>query len=215
MSNSNPQTILATIESQLMTDEERQAHHDKLKNESYMRWLAFYYLGRREQSKKELRDKLLAKDCDPQAIEALLIEFEQEGYQSDERMTSAVIKDSIGKKYGTVRIYQTLKKHGLTTIKSASGINTWIAEHSDFFNDLLVNDIENDAETQSNIEEQADYEVDWLAQAVEARCRKYGDNIPTDPKEKAHQLRFLQYRGFGMDVCFDALKYDLNSINER
>ena len=74
----NPKSLLETIENQLMTDEQRQAYHDKLKAESYMRWLAFYYLGRREQSKKELRDKLLAKGCDAAAIEALLSEFEAE-----------------------------------------------------------------------------------------------------------------------------------------
>lgn len=196
-----------------MTDEERQAYHAKIKGESYMRWLAFYYLGRREHSQKELREKLLAKECDADAVEALLQEFIEEGYQSDERMTSALIKDSIGKKHGTIRIYQTLKKHGLTTIKSASQINTWIEEHSDFFNDLLINDVEEETKTAAITEE--NYEVDWLAQAVEARVRKYGDTIPTDPKEKARQLRFLQYRGFGADVCFDALKYDLTSLAER
>ncbi len=104
--------LLKNIENQLMTDEERQAYHAKIKGESYMRWLAFYYLGRREHSQKELREKLLAKDCDSEAVEALLIEFANEGYQSDERMTSALIKDSIGKKHGTIRIFQTLKNMG-------------------------------------------------------------------------------------------------------
>ena len=209
----NPQDILSNIENQLMTDEERQAYHAKIKGESYMRWLAFYYLGRREHSRKELREKLLAKECDADAVEALLQEFIEEGYQSEERMTTALIKDSIGKKHGTIRIYQTLKKHGLTTIKSASQINTWIEEHSDFFNYLLINDVEEETQTAAITEE--NYEVDWLAQAVEARVRKYGDSIPTDPKEKARQLRFLQYRGFDMGICFEALKYDLTTIHER
>ena len=40
----DPKSLLETIENQLMTDEQRQAYHDKLKAESYMRWLAFYYL---------------------------------------------------------------------------------------------------------------------------------------------------------------------------
>lgn len=215
MTEPTPQDILTNIENQLMTDEERQAHHAKIKGESYMRWLAFYYLGRREHSQKELRDKLLAKECNPEAVEALLKEFIEEGYQSDERMTSAVIKDSIGKKHGTIRIYQTLKKHGLTTIKSASQINAWIDEHSDFFNDLLINDIKDDMDEAITTQTSENYEVDWLAQAVEARVRKYGDTIPTDQKEKARQLRFLQYRGFGMDVCFEALKHDLTTVHER
>lgn len=209
----DPKNLLETVQNQLMTDEERQAYHAKLKADSYMRWLAFYYLGRREQSRHELREKLLAKDCDPQAVEALLQEFIDEGYQSDERMTSALIKEGIGKNYGTIRIYQTLKKHGLATVKSASQINTWIDEHPEFFNDLIINDIEQDNDSDDDPNE--NYEVDWLQQAVEARVRKYGDSIPTDPKEKARQLRFLQYRGFGMDVCFDALKYDLASLAER
>lgn len=199
----NPHDLLKNIQNQLMTDDERQAYHDKIKGESYMRWLAFYYLGRREQSKKELREKLLAKDCEPQAVENLLIEFEQEGYQSDERMTSALIKEAIRKKQGKIRILHTLKKHGLNTISSTQEIQTWIDEHTDFFQDLLLNDKE-DGDNQS-----IDVEVDWLNQAIEVRVKKYGNTIPTEPKEKARQLRFLQYRGFDMDICFEALKHTL------
>lgn len=213
MTKDTPQNLLESVQNQLMTDEERQAYHAKLKADSYMRWLAFYYLGRREQSQHELREKLLAKDCDPESVELLLQEFIEEGYQSDERMTSALIKEGIGKKYGTIRIYQNLKKHGLTTIKSASQINTWIEEHSEFFNDLIVNDIEKDEESEEDLNE--NYEVDWLTQAVEARVRKYGDMIPSEPKEKARQLRFLQYRGFDMGICFEALKHNLNTLAEH
>lgn len=202
--------LLENIENQLMTDEERQAYHDKIKSESYMRWLAFYYLGKREHSKAELRQKLLDKKCERQAIESLLIEFENEGYQSDERMTSALIKDGITKKHGKIRIYQTLKKHGLSTISSANGVADWIDNHSEFFSDLIINTTLAEQEDLNN-----NYEVDWLTQAVEARIKKYGDSIPTDQKEKARQLRFLQYRGFEMGVCFDALKYDLAKLAER
>lgn len=209
----DPKNLLADIQGQLMTEEKRQAYHAKIKADSYMRWLAFYYLGRREQSQHELREKLLAKGCDPDSVEALLQEFIEEGYQSDERMTSALIKDSIGKNHGTVRIFHNLKKHGLKTIGSALGINRWIEEHSDFFNDLILNDIEADDDTEENTSE--NYEVDWLTQAVEARCRKYGDDIPKDPKEKARQLRFLQYRGFTADICFTAIRYNLETLADN
>lgn len=202
--------LLENIENQLMTDEERQAYHDKIKSESYMRWLAFYYLGKREHSKAELRQKLLDKKCERRAIESLLIEFENEGYQSDERMISALIKDGITKKHGKIRIYQTLKAHGLTTISSANGVADWIDNHNEFFSDLILNTTLSEPEGLND-----NYEVDWLAQAVEARIKKYGDSIPTDQKEKARQLRFLQYRGFEMGVCFDALKYDLAKLAER
>lgn len=57
--------------------------------------------------------------------------------------------------------------------------------------------------------------IDWLKLAVEARVKKYGDDIPSTPKEKARQLRFLQYRGFQADICFDAIKYNLSTLIER
>ncbi len=57
--------------------------------------------------------------------------------------------------------------------------------------------------------------VDWLKLAVEARTKKYGDTIPVEQKEKAKQLRFLQYRGFKTDICFQALNYTLETLDER
>lgn len=201
-------SLLQTIQESLMTDEQRQAYHAKIKADSYMRWLAFYYLGRREHSQKELKQKLLAKNCNPQAVEELLTEFKQEGYQSDERMTLALIKDGINKNHGIIRIFQTLKKHGLSTISSANQINAWIETHSEFFGDLNLNTTQEQQITEN-------FEVDWLIKAVELRVKKYGNAIPTTPKEKARQLRFLQYRGFSMDICFDALKHDLTSVYDR
>lgn len=50
-------------------------------------------------------------------------------------------------------------------------------------------------------------EVDWFAQAVTVRQRRFGA-LParSDQKEKARQLRFLQYRGFSAEQCFHALE---------
>lgn len=193
------------VQDSLMSDEERQAYHDSIKADSYMRRLAFYYLGRREHSKHELRQKLLAKGCDASKVEDLLIEFEQEGYQSDVRMTLTVIKAGIAKKHGKMRIHQTLKSHHLTTISSVSDITAWIDAHADFFAELMTDDSDDTAH----------YEVDWLTQAVAARVKKYGDAIPTDPKQKAKQLRFLQYRGYETGVCFEALKHNLETLDNR
>ena len=41
-----------------------------------------------------------------------------------------------------------------------------------------------------------DTEEDWFALACEVRQRKFGEALPADFKEKARQMRFLQYRGF-------------------
>lgn len=198
---SSPQELLTHIHQQLMTDEERQAYHTKIKAESYMRWLAFYYLGRREHSQHELRQKLLAKHCEPVAVDQLLIEFAEEGYQSDERMTSAMIKEGIRKGHGHRRILQDMRCRGLKTVKNLSDIDKWIEQYQDFF----VN---------SEYHIERDNEIDWLFLAVEAREKKYGATLPTTPKDKAKQLRFLQYRGFKTDICFQALKYNLDSLND-
>jgi regulatory protein len=39
-------------------------------------------------------------------------------------------------------------------------------------------------------------DTDWCASACEVRHRKFGVALPGDFKEKARQMRFLQYRGF-------------------
>lgn len=40
---------------------------------------------------------------------------------------------------------------------------------------------------------------DWRALAREQRHKKFGVSAPSDFKEKARQMRFLQYRGFEQD----------------
>ncbi len=44
-----------------------------------------------------------------------------------------------------------------------------------------------------------DAEQDWFALARETRQKKFGADAPVDFKEKARQMRFLQYRGFEPD----------------
>lgn len=53
---------------------------------------------------------------------------------------------------------------------------------------------------QENLEE-----TDWLALARALREKKFGAELPTDAKEKARQLRFLQYRGFDGSTCSKAV----------
>ena len=40
---------------------------------------------------------------------------------------------------------------------------------------------------------------DWYSLARDIRRKKFGAGAPADFKEKARQMRFLQYRGFGPD----------------
>jgi len=41
--------------------------------------------------------------------------------------------------------------------------------------------------------------ADWYVMAFEIRRKKFGAELPADFKEKARQMRFLQYRGFEQD----------------
>jgi regulatory protein len=49
---------------------------------------------------------------------------------------------------------------------------------------------------------------DFLALARAIRVRKFGPGIPKDPKERARQARFLQYRGFSNDHIRAAMDGD-------
>ena len=40
---------------------------------------------------------------------------------------------------------------------------------------------------------------DWFELAREARIKKFGHEAPAEFREKARQMRFLQYRGFEQD----------------
>lgn len=59
---------------------------------------------------------------------------------------------------------------------------------------------------QDNLEE-----TDWLALARALREKKFGAALPTEAKEKARQLRFLQYRGFDGQTCSKAV---MNSVQD-
>jgi regulatory protein len=52
-----------------------------------------------------------------------------------------------------------------------------------------------------NVIEDGLYEAaqDWRALARDTRVKKFGAQLPVDFKEKARQMRFLQYRGFEPD----------------
>lgn len=166
------------------------------RKDNRLRWLAFYYLSRRELSTHELRQKLLNKDQDPAAIETLLIEFAEKGYQSDERCGEMLIREAVRKGRGKRHIIESFRTARLALPRS---LDEMIASAGGITHGTVLEDEE---------------QIDWLKLAVEARTKKYGDSIPKDPKEKARQLRFLQYRGFDSDVCFAALKKRLADFDE-
>lgn len=49
-------------------------------------------------------------------------------------------------------------------------------------------------------------EYSWLELAAEARKKRFGSAIPQEYKDKARQMRFLQYRGFSLDQINRVMK---------
>lgn len=47
--------------------------------------------------------------------------------------------------------------------------------------------------------------VDWYAMAHELKVSKFGEEPASDAKEKNKQVRYLQYKGYSMDMIFEAL----------
>lgn len=162
------------------------------KDNNRLRWLAFYYLSKRELSSHQLKQKLLNKDFESSVIDKLIDEFQQKDYQSDYRCAAMLIRESIRKNRGRYHINQSLYK---AKIHLENDLGYSLDEMLEHIGESLTDGTVLD-ETQ---------EINWLRLAVEARSKKYGDTVPTTPKEKAKQLRFLQYRGFTMSVCLDAL----------
>jgi len=140
-----------------------------------MRLAAMNLLARREQSARELREKLQRRfagpDLPPEAlepmIEAVLDKLAKDNLQSDERFTEAFVTMRKRQGKGPLRIDQELRQKGV--------VGALIDAHLD----------------------SADEE--WWALAQETKARRFGEQPAETLKEKARQVRFLQYRGFTSD----------------
>ena len=202
--DSQRDNLPAALKAYLRTPEQRQAEIDEIKAESRLRWLAFYYLSRREYGKAELKQKLIDKEQALDKIDALLDEFEEKGYQSDYRTTLMLIRENIRKGRGRGRIKQEFYRKKITMPSNIDELIDMANAESEEFREFVDESADNLVDG-----------VDWLKLAVTARTKKYGDDIPTEQKDKAKQLRFLQYRGFQSDICFAALNYTLDTLDER
>lgn len=134
-------------------------------------------LGARTRRSKLIKNSaahqtLLAK------VDALVAELAEQGYQSDERTTQALLRTTVYKGQGRKRLLYSLKRQQLDAGSIADELQT----------------------------------TNWLKQAILTRQKRFGKALPTAPKEKARQLRFLQYRGFEADVCYKAIRTTLHDI---
>ena len=77
------------------------------------RRIALNLLAQREQSKQELRRKLLSRGCAAAKLEQLIAELQQQNLQSDTRFAENYIRWRQGKGFGPVRIANELRERGV------------------------------------------------------------------------------------------------------
>jgi regulatory protein len=77
-----------------------------------LRGRALAYLARREYSLKELQRKLAAYATEDDDVEALLQDFKQRGWLSDERFAEQVVHARQGR-YGSLKVAHELREKGL------------------------------------------------------------------------------------------------------
>jgi regulatory protein len=137
---------------------------------------AIALLARREHSRAELREKLLAgheRDADGAAgVEALLDELAALGYLSDSRFAQSVVRQKSGG-YSKRAIGATLKARGVAGDTATGAL--------------------------------AAVEIDDQDAMVTLWRRRFG-RAPANDKEKARQVRFLQSRGFALSAIFRLLR---------
>lgn len=51
-------------------------------------------------------------------------------------------------------------------------------------------------------------DIDWFKEAYDLKVRKFGADVAQDQKIKAKQIRFLQYRGFDLDLIFKVVGHE-------
>ena len=174
--------LTAALKTYLRTPEKRRAEIDEVKAETRLRWLAFsLFITLREYGKAELKQKLIDKEQTPDKIDALLDEFEKKGYRSEYRTTLMLIRENIRKGRGHVgRIKQEFYRKKITMPSNIDELIDMANAESEEFRECVDDSADNLVDG-----------VDWLKLAVTARTKKYGDDIPTEQKDKAKQLRFF------------------------
>ncbi|HEY0720459.1 MAG TPA: regulatory protein RecX [Gammaproteobacteria bacterium] len=133
-----------------------------------VRKAAYTLLARREYGRQEMVNKLLGKGFDSALIDSVVELLMAERLLSDERFVDAFVRSRSNRGYGPRRIEAELRERGISDELSDERIAAGPSEE----------------------------ETDWVARAAEVRCKKFGEELPSDFQERAKQMRYLEYRGF-------------------
>jgi regulatory protein len=165
---------------------QKQARPLRKKPEVSLRARALQYLARREYSRAELRGKLLPH---AQADE----DFEQVSPVNPDALLDMLLDDLAARGW-------------LSDVRAASQLVH--AKRSRFGTQRITHELRQKGIAEDLISaalpELKDSE---LAAAREVWRKKFGA-APQDEKEKAKQVRFLQSRGFSLDVVFKVLRFN-------
>jgi regulatory protein len=130
---------------------------------------AITLLARRDHSSGDIARKLKERGFTPEAIAAALARLGESNTLNDSRYGQNFATYRARRGQGPARIRNDLRRSGLQDEQIEQAVKT------------------------------GEDVPDFIAQAREARRRKFGPEIPKDWKDRAKQARFLQYRGFSTD----------------
>lgn len=142
---------------------------------------ALNLLARREHSALELSNKLKKRGFSGSEIDSIIDKLIQENLLSDRRFAEAYIHARSSKGFGPLRIESELKERGV----KESIINELLDINDDTWLEVLENL----------------YHRKYLHKSQQA-----GELAPVDYKDKAKQIRFLQYRGFSLEKIHEVVK---------
>ncbi|MEX0976822.1 MAG: regulatory protein RecX [Woeseia sp.] len=141
---------------------------DRFSNPVEARKKAMDYLARRDYGHTELQMKLQRAGFEADTAKPVVDQLAREGLQNDKRFVESFMRSRVSQGKGPVRIRLELRQHGI---------------------DEALVDESLDASLDVS-------EENWSDLAAAVRARKFGKELPRDFREKARQMRFLQYRGF-------------------
>lgn len=199
---------------------------------------AFWHLGRRDHSEKELRDKIGRKTDNQQWIDAVINECFEYDYLNDNRFIENFIRAAQNKGFGITRIKRDLHGKGINTDKLS---NVFAEDQYDYvasatsllatkYNKRIANQsikhkamvfLQGKGHCFDNIFKAIDIhnetypvdDCDYLSEAIILLSGKFKAAI-TERKLHDKATRFLLSRGYSFSDIKDAIEYHNKKMNE-
>lgn len=200
---------------------------------------AFWHLGRRDHSEKELREKIGRKTDNQQWIDSVIIECFEYGYLDDKRFMDNFIRSSQNKGFGSTRIKRDLQRKGLDANEISKVFESKQHDYTASAVELLATKYKKRIENQ-HLKQKAmiflqgkghgfddifsaidihneDYPIedcDYVSEAIILLTRKFKSEI-CDRKVQDKALRFLVSRGYSFSDSLKAIQDFNEHINEE